>query len=59
MSVLIKGGTVVDAERSYRADVYCTDGLISAIGESIDAPSGAQIVDADVWGEGEHLRPPS
>ena len=46
MSVLVKGGTVVDAERSYRADVYCKDGLINAIGESIDAPSGAEIVDA-------------
>jgi dihydropyrimidinase len=47
MSVLIRGGTVVDAERSYRADVYCKDGLINAIGESIDAPSDAQIVEAD------------
>ncbi len=46
MSVLIKGGTVVDAERSYRADVYCKDGLISAIGESIDAPSDAEVVEA-------------
>lgn len=46
MSVLIKGGTVVDAERSYRADVYCEAGLIQAIGESIDAPSSAEIVDA-------------
>ena len=46
MSVLIKGGTVVDAERSYRADVYCEGGLIKAIGESIDVPAGAEIVDA-------------
>ena len=46
MSVLIEGGTVVTAERSYRADVYCEDGLIKAIGESLDAPAGAETVDA-------------
>jgi len=46
MSVLIKGGTVVNAEHSFRADVLCTDGVITAVGESIDAPSGATVVDA-------------
>jgi len=53
MSVLIKGGTVVTADRSYRADVLCAGGLISAIGESLDAPKGAQIVDAD----GQYVMP--
>ncbi len=46
MSVLIKGGTVVTAERSYRADVLCDGETISAIGENLDAPSDAQVVDA-------------
>ena len=46
MSLLIRGGTVVTSERSYRADVYCRDGLIQAIGEDLEAPAGAEIVDA-------------
>jgi dihydropyrimidinase len=46
MTVLIKGGTVVNAEHSFRADVLCSDGLITAVGESIDAPAGATVVDA-------------
>jgi dihydropyrimidinase len=46
MSVLIRGGTVVTAETEYRADVYCEDGKIVAIGENLDAPSGAEVVDA-------------
>jgi dihydropyrimidinase len=46
MTVLIRGGTVVNADRSFRADVLCEDGLITAVGENIDAPSGATAVDA-------------
>ncbi len=46
MTVLIQGGTVVTADRSYRADVLCADGRIQAIGEKLDAPAGAQVVDA-------------
>ena len=46
MTVLIKGGTVVNAERSVRADVLCQDGVITAIGANIDAPAGATVVDA-------------
>ena len=46
MSILIRGGTVVDAELSYRADVLCADGVIQAIGEGLDAPAGAQVLDA-------------
>lgn len=46
MAVLIKGGTVVNADRSFRADVLCEDGLIAAVGEKLDAPSGATVVDA-------------
>ena len=46
MTVLIKGGTVVNADRSVRADVLCEDGIITAIGENLDAPKGAKVVDA-------------
>jgi len=46
MTVLIKGGTVVNADRSVRADVLCENGLITAVGEGIDAPKGATVVDA-------------
>ena len=46
MSLLIKGGTVVTAEESYRADVYCGNGTIQAIGENLDVPVGAEVVDA-------------
>jgi len=46
MTVLIKGGTVVNAERSVRADVLCQDGVITAVGENLDAPKGATVVDA-------------
>src|SRR5689334_5584480 len=46
MSILIRGGTVVDASHSYRADVLCVDGKIAAIGEKLDAPAGAQMIDA-------------
>ena len=46
MTVLIKGGTVVNAEQSVRADVLCQDGVITAVGESLDAPKGATVVDA-------------
>jgi len=46
MTVLIQGGTVVNADQSFRADVLCEDGLIAAVGEGLDAPKGATIVDA-------------
>ena len=46
MTVLIKGGTVVNAEQSVRADVLCQDGVITAVGENLDAPAGATVVDA-------------
>ncbi len=46
MTVLIQGGTVVNADRSFRADVLCHDGTIAAVGEGLDVPKGATIVDA-------------
>ncbi|BDT69543.1 D-hydantoinase/dihydropyrimidinase [Comamonadaceae bacterium OS-1] len=45
-SVLIRGGTVVNADRAFRADVLCIDGQIAAVGDNLVAPAGAQVVDA-------------
>ncbi|MCG8371124.1 MAG: amidohydrolase family protein, partial [Proteobacteria bacterium] len=46
MSVLIKGGAVVNADRTFVADVLCSDGRIVDVGEGLDAPQGARAVDA-------------
>ncbi len=46
MATLIRGGTVVTAEHSFRADVLCADGKIEAIGQKLDTPAGTDIVDA-------------
>ena len=53
MSVLIQGGTVVNAERTYRADVLCVDGRIAAVGENLDAPADATVIDAG----GQYIMP--
>jgi len=53
MSIIIKGGTVVTAELSQRADVYCEDGIIKAIGLDLDVPSSAEIIDAS----GQYVMP--
>ena len=44
---LIRGGTVVTAERSWRADVLVCDESIVAVGPSLEAPVGARTIDAD------------
>ncbi len=46
MAILIRGGTVVNADHSFRADVLTQDGKIAAIGESLEAPAGAEVIDA-------------
>ena len=46
MTVLIKGGAVVNADRTFKADVLCSDGKIVDIGNDLEAPSGATVVDA-------------
>ena len=35
MSVLIKNGTIVNADQSFSADVLCADGKIQEIGSNI------------------------
>ena len=46
MAILIRGGTVVTADHSFRADVLTQDDKIVAIGESLEAPVGAEVIDA-------------
>ena len=45
-SVLIRGGTVINAESSIKADVLTEGGLIRAVGPDLQVPAGATIVDA-------------
>lgn len=53
MSVLIKGGIVVNADQTIKADVYCVDGKIAAIGENLDVSSDTEVVDA----KGQYVMP--
>lgn len=53
MSLIIKGGTVVTADRTYKADVYCEGGVIKQIGENLETPQGAEVVDAS----GQYVMP--
>jgi len=44
--LLIRGGTVVNADRAFLADVLTQDGKIVAVGDNLTAPAGATVVDA-------------
>ncbi len=46
MTTLIRGGTVITAEQTFRADVLCDDGKIAELGEDLETPTGAEIIDA-------------
>lgn len=46
MSIVIRGGTVVTAELTFSADVYCENGKIVAVGENLEVPSSAEVIDA-------------
>ncbi|HEV3410497.1 MAG TPA: dihydropyrimidinase [Chthoniobacterales bacterium] len=46
MSLLIKGGEVVTGSEHYVADIYCEHERITHIDRNIDAPSGAEVIDA-------------
>ncbi len=45
-TLLIRGGTVVNADREFRADVLCVDGQIAQVGLGLEAPAAAQVLDA-------------
>ena len=45
-NLLLRGGTVVNADQAFRADVLCQDGRIVAVGDALQAPAGALVVDA-------------
>jgi dihydropyrimidinase len=46
MKTIIRGGTVVNADRAFRADVLCDGDKIVAVGENLEVPSGAKVIDA-------------
>jgi dihydropyrimidinase len=47
-SLLIRGGTIVNADREFKADVLCVGGKIAALGAAAatQAPAGTQTLDA-------------
>ena len=46
MDLLIKGGKVVTAKSTFKADVAVTNGKISAIGTNLKPDAGTEVVDA-------------
>jgi dihydropyrimidinase len=46
MTTIIRGGTVVNADRAFKADVLCFGDKIVAVGENLDAPQSAKVIDA-------------
>ena len=52
-SILIRGGTVVNADRQFKADVLCIDGTIHSVGTKLDKPSGTKTIDAS----GQYVMP--
>ncbi len=51
--LLIRGGTVVNADREFRADVLCEGGRITAVGTDLATPAGCEVLDAG----GRHVIP--
>jgi dihydroorotase len=45
-ALLVRGGTLVDQQGERRADVLVSNGLVSAVGSSLDPPRGATVLDA-------------
>ncbi|HYD31023.1 MAG TPA: hypothetical protein VEB64_09245 [Azospirillaceae bacterium] len=46
MGTIIRGGTVVTAEHAFRADIHVDGGAIRAVGENLDVPAGAVVIEA-------------
>ena len=53
MTTIIRGGTVVNADRAFRADVLCFGDKIVAVGENLEAPPHATVIDAS----GQYVMP--
>jgi dihydropyrimidinase len=53
MSTFIRGGTVVNADRAFKADVVCFGDKIIAVGENLEAPPHASVIDA----RGQYVMP--
>ncbi len=46
MAILIRGGTVINADASQRADVLVDGGAVKAVGANLAVPAGAEMIDA-------------
>ncbi|GGE65579.1 dihydropyrimidinase [Massilia psychrophila] len=53
MSIFIRGGTVVNADRAFKADVVCFGDKIIAVGDHLDVPAHATVIDAS----GQYIMP--
>src|SRR5438128_4969710 len=46
MPLLIKNGEIITGDARYKADVLCEGETIARIGVGLDAPAGAEVIDA-------------
>src|ERR1700712_5062886 len=46
MALLIKNGRIVSADSDCTADIYCENETITRIGRGLEAPPGAEVIDA-------------
>lgn len=46
MPLLVKNGEIITADSRYTADIYCEDETITRIGRNLEAPAGAEVIDA-------------
>ena len=46
MALLVKNGDIVTADSRFRGDIYCEDETITRMGVGLDAPPGAEVIDA-------------
>eukprot|EP00898_Chlorokybus_atmophyticus_P007714 jgi/Chlat1/7944/Chrsp68S00585 len=51
--LLVKGGTIVNADRAQLADVYIVDGVITALGLDLKVPDSVHVIDA----KGKYVMP--